>query len=71
MSKQRATFRLVVGWVDTGDDGVLADLHGVNHPVLGQEDAVITSRVVRIDHDDRGNVCEIETRNTVYTRVQA
>ena len=44
-----------------------ARLGGVSgHPVLGSESIVRTSRVERIGYTYDGEVCEVETRNTIY-----
>ncbi len=40
------------------------------HQKLGDESIVYTSRLERIGYDDDGAVREVETRNTIYRRVE-
>lgn len=66
--KPTATFAALTGWIDLGTGGIQARLWCVNHPRLGREESVVTSRVVRIEYGEDGTPTEIETRNTRYVR---
>lgn len=69
--KPVVTFSTILGWSDREDSGVRAYLLDVqDHPTLGNKSEVLTSSVLSIEYDaaPRGQVCCIETRNTLYKR---
>lgn len=70
MTKQRATFGEFVGVGKHQLSGEInATLRNVDgHPRLGREDIVYTSRIERLRYAEDGEVDEVETRNTIYTR---
>jgi len=63
-----ATFDHVSGWID-GDKCIQARLAVVEHPKLGRQDSVVTSRLAKVVFADDGTPALIETRNTIYIRV--
>ena len=68
-NKQEATFENVEGWIDAGDRGIAVCLLNIEgHPLLGNEPWVRTSRVESVSYGDNGQVSEIVTKNTRYTR---
>ena len=67
MTKPVVSFADFIGVTD--QPPLRASLYGVSgHPRLGREQFVTTSRVERFAYDDAGEVCEVETRNTIYRR---
>ena len=68
--KQQATFSRFIGVGKhpySGEINVaLENVRG--HPRLGDERIVYTSRLYRLGYDESGEVNEVETRNTIYTR---
>ena len=67
--KQEATFESVEGWIDGGNRGIgvcLLNIEG--HPRLGNAPWVRTSRVESVSYGTDGQVSEVVTRNTRYTR---
>lgn len=67
--KQEATFGSIVGYTDFGDRGICAVLSEVrDHPGLGDEPWVRTSRIERLEYGSNGEVIVVETKNTIYTR---
>ena len=68
MSKPVVTFGRFVGWGEHPYTGELnVALAGVErHPVLGDENIVYTSRVLKVRHGDDARPYWIETKNTVY-----
>lgn len=69
MSKPIVYFGKIAGWRGYDENGaalqaVLTDIS--EHPRLGDEALVTTSRIVRLDRNEAGGVIEIETLNTIY-----
>lgn len=68
--KQEATFKEFIGVGEHPYSGEInVSLRGVQHPKLGWENIVHTSRLERLGYDESGEVNTVETRNTIYTRV--
>lgn len=69
--KSVVSFGEIMGWSDRGEYGVTAALLDVqNHPRLGTVPQVFTSQVVAIRYNAFRQVCEIETLNTIYKRIE-
>ena len=66
--KPEVLFSSVIGFRDFGERGISVMLGGIkNHPRLGSQREVTTSRVERLEYD-RDMIVVIETRNTMYIR---
>lgn len=51
--KPAVQFESLVGWVDRGDRGIMAELKNVSgHPILGNLPVVYTSRVEHVKNVD-------------------
>ena len=67
--KQQVKFESIIGWEDHAEHGLVALLRIISeHPRLGSEYMVRTSRFERIVYDENDRVKEIITRNTHYVR---
>lgn len=69
--KKTVEFTEFLGWQEHPSGAVQALLGGViGHPLLGDEEKVVTSAVVRIKYAPPREPVEIETLNTIYKKAK-